>query len=139
VPGTAITPRHQTGAGGHATAVGHRRRSLDPSLYGHAAGSADEDVDDGGETSAAAVRRAQAESTRVRGRGNRQPLPMLMRVLLDVVIVPRHGDERAPAGDTEHFGREIHDARQLHKEWARAQLNGLPDDERAISEWIKLT
>jgi hypothetical protein len=45
----------------------------------------------------------------------------------------------APAGDSEYFGREIHAARQLHKEWARAQLNGLPDDAGAITEWIKLT
>ena len=69
----------------------------------------------------------------------RKSPPTLMRVLLKEVIVPRRDDDSAPAGDSEYFGREIHEARQLHKEWARAQLNGLPDDERAITEWIKLT
>jgi hypothetical protein len=65
---------------------------LDPSLYGQATATTQEDVDSGGETWAAAVRRAQAESKRVRRRGNRPPLPALMWVLLDEVIVPRRDD-----------------------------------------------
>jgi hypothetical protein len=50
---------------------------------------------------------------------------MLMPVLRGEVIGTRRDDDGAPAGDGEYFGREIHEARQMHKECARAQVNGL--------------
>lgn len=107
---------------------------LSPTLYGHAAGS----LDDGGGWRDA-LRRAQAESRRPQRGKNQEPLPGLVRALLDEVIVPRRGDDRVPGDGSDYFGYEVREAKKLHKEWVRGQLTGLPDDDPAVIEWIKLT
>jgi hypothetical protein len=111
---------------------------LSPAMYGHSAVVADAVVDDG-ETWEQALRRAQAESQRApRGRSQR-PLHPVVRALLDEVIVPRRDHDNVPTNDTGYFPGEIREAKRLHKAWVAGQLNGLPDDDRTVIEWIRLT
>src|SRR5581483_6679118 len=53
--------------------------------------------------------------------------------------VPRRDDDRVPGHGSNYFGYEIREARKLHKEWVRGQLNGLPAAHGAVVEWIRLT
>lgn len=108
--------------------------NLAPTMYGHAAGG----IDDGGGW-ADALRRAQAESRCPQRGKNQGPLPGLVRTLLDEVILPRRDDDHVPGHSSDYFGYEIREARKLHKEWVRGQLNGLPAAHGAVVEWIKLT
>jgi hypothetical protein len=107
---------------------------LAPDLYGHAVGRIE---DDGGW--AEALHRAQAESRRSPRGKNRPPQHPRMRALLDEAIVPRRDDDSVAVEGSEYFGYEIREAKKLHKEWVRGQFNGLPADDHAVIEWIKLT
>jgi hypothetical protein len=111
---------------------------LSPAMYGHSAVVADAVVDDG-ETWEQALRRAQAESQRAPHGRSQRPLHPVVRALLDEVIVPRRDHDNVPTNDTGYFPGEIREAKRLHKAWVAGQLNGLPDDDRTVIEWIRLT
>jgi len=51
---------------------------------------------------------------------------MLMPVLRDEVIGTRRDDDSAPTGDGEYFGREIHEARQMHNMRPRSGERSAP-------------
>ena len=112
------------------------RRCVDPSLYGRTAAAFG--TPEGDETWEQALRQAQAQSTtRSDGRAS-EWLPTVVRALLDEVIVPRRRNDASPIQGT-YFRDEIREARRMHKEWARAQLNGLPSADAPLLEWIVLT
>ncbi len=65
-------------------------------------------------------------------------LPPILRVLLYEMVIPWRPDHLGePEGD--YYAWELRNARELQKEWAEAQLNGLQGDDETIIQWIRLT
>jgi hypothetical protein len=121
----------------NTTAIANDDR-LEPTQYGNAAavtGYTDREDVENGETWAQALSRVETESRRSRGRR----LHPVVRALLDHAIVPNRLEDPLAEYGAAYSEEEIRRAKDMHIEWARGQLSGLPEDDRVLIEWIGLT
>ena len=112
---------------------------LDPRLYGESADlGADTSAPE--ETFAEAFERIKSEPPHHQRAATRTSRwrPAILQALLDEVVTQRPAHAGTP-NNGGHFGWELKKAENLHIQWAKARLNGLPGDDPTIIEWIRLS
>jgi translation initiation factor IF-2 len=93
--------------------------AIDPAIYGWSAARAESDAD--GRSFAADLARVKSQPAPKASDGKpRSWLPPIRRVLLYEMVIPWRPDHLAdPEGD--FYSWELRNAKELHKEWAKAQ------------------
>lgn len=111
---------------------------FDPRIYGRSA--ATNDASDAELSFAADLARVKAQPSPASNRRTPQHswVAPILKALLDEVIVPaRPHHLGAPEGP--YYAWEVKQAKALHQQWVREQLNGLDGEDDTIIEWIRLT
>lgn len=111
---------------------------IEPDMYGRSA--AGTGAADGGLSFGAELARIQSQPRRPSGKMQRQQSWMapILRVLIDEMIVPRR-PEHVGEPDGDYFAWEIRKAKDLHRQWTEACLNGLAGDDATVINWIRLS